>query len=897
MMKKWLKRGIAGTMVTTLLFTTLGLPSSRAAESSEKYNYASALQMSMYFYDANMCGSGISDGLLEWRGDCHLEDQKIPLVPKNKEGYGTNMSQAFIDANKKTLDPDGDGTVNLDGGYHDAGDHVKFGLPQSYSGSTVGWGYYEFRDSYINIGEQEHIETILRQFNDYFLRSTFRDANGDVVAFAYQVGDGTSDHNYWGPPELQTTPRPVWFATEENPASDQCAGAAASLAVNYLNFKETDPDYAEKCLDTAVALYEFAKQYRGTGFSGGFYNSSFDEDEMSWAAVWLNIATGEEQYINDITSKDETGHYTGYLKKIINSTEDDWQNIWVHSWDTVWGGVFAKLAPITNNPDHWYFFRWNIEYWAGIPHEDPNDGTFMASTPAGYKVINTWGSNRYNAAAQMCALVYNKYKPNQEFVDWVKSQMDYILGDNPMDRCYMVGYAENSAKNPHHRAAHGSLTNSMLDPVEEEHTLWGALVGGPDATDTHVDDRTDYVYNEVAIDYNAGFVGALAGIYEIYGAGQEPLKNFPAKEERTSPYYASAKLEQENGERTQVTVKIHNNTCVPPQREDTMKARYYFNISEMQAAGQSIDDVKVEVMYDQASVVDGKATKINGPYAADEENGIYYIELDWSGNSFHGNREIHFGLVPGLDSSWKANWDPTNDWSRQGITKEEAVNNYIPVYVEDKLVNGEEPDTTGTVTTPTTKPVETTAPTKKPSETTTPVETVAPTEKPVVTTTPTQKPNTSSVAVSVVSSDKTPATSGMINTKLELKNTGKEAIDFSKMKIRYYYTNETNKTQEFNCDYASMILSKAPWNLVLSDNVKATFGKVSPAKEGADSYCEISFAGVNSTFDVNQKLSIQGRIVNSDWSNMNQEDDYSYQGDNNILVYYGDEVIFGVEPK
>ena len=54
------------------------------------------------------------------------------------------MSQEFIDANRQYLDPDGDGCVDLTGGWHDAGDHVKFGLPGSYSASTVGWGYYEF---------------------------------------------------------------------------------------------------------------------------------------------------------------------------------------------------------------------------------------------------------------------------------------------------------------------------------------------------------------------------------------------------------------------------------------------------------------------------------------------------------------------------------------------------------------------------------------------------------------------------------------------------------------------------------------------------------------------------------------------------------------------------------
>ena len=52
-------------------------------------------------------------------------------------------------------------------------------------------------------------------------------------------------------------------------------------------------------------------------------------------------------------------------------------------------------------------------------------------------------------------------------------------------------------------------TFASSDP--NPHILYGALVGGPDANDVYVDDRTDYVTNEVACDYNAGFQGALAG--------------------------------------------------------------------------------------------------------------------------------------------------------------------------------------------------------------------------------------------------------------------------------------------------------------------------------------------------------------------------------------------------
>jgi hypothetical protein len=36
------------------------------------------------------------------------------------------------------------------------------------------------------------------------------------------------------------------------------------------------------------------------------------------------------------------------------------------------------------------------------------------------------------------------------------------------------------------------------------------MVGGPDKNDHYKDERNDYVQNEVALDYNAGFQSAVA---------------------------------------------------------------------------------------------------------------------------------------------------------------------------------------------------------------------------------------------------------------------------------------------------------------------------------------------------------------------------------------------------
>ena len=773
-------------------------------------NFAQALQLALCFYDANKCGDEVDDdGYYSWRGNCHVKDANIPLVHMETGGssgkasedsgkgdggasaaeglyVGTNMSDEFIKENIEYLDPDGDGCVNLTGGWHDAGDHVKFGLPGSYSASTVGWGYYEFRDSYIETGLQKHVEDELRWINDYFLKATFLDENDKVVAYCYQVGEGNNDHNYWCAPELQVdgtfvassscaVKRPAYFATTETPASDQCAGASASLAINYLNFKDTDPEYAEECLKYALALYDFAVETHADlgdksltvtslGYDGGFYTSSYDYDELAWAAVWLYYCTENYDYIDDIISVDETvtgemgAHpYTGYMRRIISDTGNCWQNIWVHCWDTIWGGVFAKLAPITNISRDWYIFRWNLEYWSGMTPADAaeaefdvpvtahkyfgqddviwntkitakeiadlpeTDGAWLAKTPAGFAMLNDYGSARYNTAAGMCAMVYAKETGDMTFAEWAKGQMEYILGDNPMGYAYEVGYENSYATFPHHRAAHCSPTQAMDNPeTYQVHTLYGALVGGPDAKDYHHDETKDYIYNEVTDDYNAAFTGALAGLYHYYGAEGKELadknyviedfnmsENKPGAKDDSLGIYVTAGKAQETDAGLQVKLVIHNETTNPPKFESDMRVRYYFNISEQLEAGEDISFIETRIDYDQEkSFTDGKnEAHISEPVKYDD-NGTYYIEISWINCDFYGSRVYQFGLLNKMNpETFDTVWDSTNDYSYSDLISFEddndaaALTDKVTAYVDGELIWGVEPDGTTPKTT------------------------------------------------------------------------------------------------------------------------------------------------------------------------------------------------------
>ncbi len=414
-------------------------------------DYAKLLQYSLYFYDANMCGSDVNSKCgLTWRGNCHTNDE-------------------------------------VQGGFHDAGDHAMFGLPQGFTASTLGWAYYEFPDAFDETGQTEHLQLITDYFCDFFKRST--KLSGDSVTnFLYQKGDGDTDHAYWGPPESQGSRQMFWTS---NGASEIAAQYAAALAANYVNFGNAED------LKYAKALYKFSKQYNQLAPNVNYGSNSL-KDDQAWAAGWLAIATGDSSYKNDAGSFGDVG--------------------WVHGWNDSFLGAACLSGEISGN--------WGAA--TGYISSNANGSNYM--------FLDKWGSARLNCSMQMTALIATKHGKG-DYKNWAKGQMDYILGNNPANTCFVTGFASNSTKNPHHRAASGYTSYEQfnmnnwnpdgdhMSPYSSfgsnSHTLIGALAGGPcDASGSYHDNMGDYICNEVAIDYNAGLVGAAAGLYHFYKTGK-----------------------------------------------------------------------------------------------------------------------------------------------------------------------------------------------------------------------------------------------------------------------------------------------------------------------------------------------------------------------------------------
>ncbi|MEB3295115.1 MAG: glycoside hydrolase family 9 protein [Synechococcales bacterium] len=440
------------------------------------FNYGDALGKSILFYEAQRSGRLPSNRRVTWRGDSALRD-------------GADVG------------------VDLTGGYYDAGDHVKFGLPMAASMTMLSWGVVQYRNAYQQSGQLPYILDAIKWGTDYILK-----AHTKQNEFWGQVGLGDVDHAYWGPPETMTMQRPAFKIDASKPGSDLAGEAAAALASASIAFRSTDVAYADRLLQNAEQLFNFADTYRGKYSdsipdAGKFYNSwSGYMDELSWSAAWLYEATQAAGRPN-ITYLNKAESY--YSQAPIGG--------WTQTWDSKSYGAGVLLAQETGKAN----YKTDVENWLNR-WSDRSGASGIQYTAGGLAWLDQWGSLRYAANTAFLAGIYadTVNNPSQRYSNFSRDQIEYMLGDNPQNRSYMVGFGNNSPKNPHHRASHGSTTNNISSPTNNRFELTGALVGGPSAPrdDAYVDDRSNYITNEVALDYNAGFTGALARLYGQSGA-------------------------------------------------------------------------------------------------------------------------------------------------------------------------------------------------------------------------------------------------------------------------------------------------------------------------------------------------------------------------------------------
>lgn len=685
------KLRIALLGIVGLLIATIATPY-WSARASGAYNYAEVLQKSVYFYEAQRSGALPVSNRVEWRGDSGMNDG-------SDVGY------------------------DLTGGWYDAGDHVKFGFPMASSTTMLAWSVIEYGGAYTSAGQHDEILDNIQWTTDYFLKA-FTDDTAGQYEFYGQIGDGHLDHAWWGSAEVMQMNRPAYKIDTTCPGSDLAGETAAAMAAASIVFRNAgDTAYANQLLTQAEKMYDFADTYRGKYSdcitnAASFYNSwSGYQDEIVWGAIWLHKAKLAEN--------------PSYGGSYLTKAESEYgsmgtQTIWTHNWDDKSYGSRVLLSQLTGNSTYTNITENWLDFWTV-----GNGGSQVNYTPGGLAWLDQWGSLRYAANTAFVAFVYSDWLTATggdatlaaRYHDFAVDQINYMLGDNPNNRSYVVGFGNNPPTKPHHRTAHGTWADSLTIPTDTRHILYGALVGGPDVNDNYTDDRGDYIQNEVATDYNAGFTGAMARMVQEFGG--TPLINFPPPEVRDDEIYLQAAINAQGSNFIEVKTVVVNQSAWPSRMGDNLKFRYYYT-----------DDggtISTQANYNQCN------NAPTGPHLYSGD--IYYIEVDCTGTLIYPGGQQHYKKEVQFRISTTGTWDNSNDWSYTDLgssPQNPPTVTHMTLYADDLLIWGIEPDgtqVTPTITpTPSNTPTPTDTPTAGPSPT--PSNTPTPTNTPTITPTP-----------------------------------------------------------------------------------------------------------------------------------------------------------------
>ena len=297
------------------------------------------------------------------------------------------------------------------------------------------------------------------------------------------------------------------------------ADFAGCLAYASGFYKEADSDFAEKLLAAALKAQTYLFSHDDEFYinppeiTTGGYGDRDVRDERYFALCALYAATGDNNYLNHALK------YREDKKKDIPDPKHPWNCGWQEGfgWPFVSGYGTEILIELAGKEgavpsDLLSEIKTCVIKQAEKYVENCNESAFKYCSRFVF-----WGSNGAICDLAHSMLMAYDFTGRKEFLNAAKAQIDYILGCNPVNYCYVTGAGSKTVIHPHHRpsAASGKVYPGMLSggpcsgllvAYAKEH-----LAGQP-ALKCFADAVPSYSTNEVAIYWNSAFVYILARI-------------------------------------------------------------------------------------------------------------------------------------------------------------------------------------------------------------------------------------------------------------------------------------------------------------------------------------------------------------------------------------------------
>lgn len=440
----------------------------------------------MYLWRCGTAVSGEHNGDTFAHDACHMDDAYLDYVDDSGgKQFGTK-------------------------GWHDAGDYNKYVVN---AGVTVGSMLRAWEDFGPRI---QKIELDIPESNG---------ATPDFLAeikwelewlLTMQASDGSVYHKLstprFGPmnlPERETEKR--YFTPWSSAAT---ADFVAMTAMAARSFQPYEPAFADRCLQAAKKSYDLLQanpeDHRANlqGFSTGAYQTR-DSDDRLWAAAEFWETTGDVDALHDFESRAKTTptltgrRFGGWGRPMRRGVDTDWD------WGNVKNlGLFTYLLSKREGREPELVKETRDSLLAAADGIVETGKAHGYGRPMGQRYY--WGCNGGVARQTMVLQTAFRLSPKPEYRDTALDAINHLFGRNCFGQSFVTGLGFTPPMRPHDRRSAGDKVDAPWP---------GYLVGGanPRAGNWR-DDQEDYQTNEIAINWNAALIYALAGFLDGSGS-------------------------------------------------------------------------------------------------------------------------------------------------------------------------------------------------------------------------------------------------------------------------------------------------------------------------------------------------------------------------------------------
>jgi len=413
-------------------------------------------------------------------------------------------------------------TLDVHGGWYDAGDYGKYVPPAAVTVAQLLLAYEENPDTF-EVGQFAMPGGVSQAEREAGLPDLLAEAKFELEWFErMQRPDGALYHKVAGQqwpgmnvrPAEDTQPRYVFGRSTYGTAM-----GVGAFAMGVRAFRPFDADFADRLLENAVAGYEYLRDNPGADFrsdpgqndGSGAYRQRTDRTERFWAAAELLKTTGEARYAEyvDAELEDQLGSRARHAG---------------------WGdanllGKWAYYTAEAGNEEHRETVAETLTAAA--------DDLVTHVGEQGYNVslgVNDyfWGSNAVALGNGLLCLLADAVESNADYRAAARDQVHYVLGRTPTDRSYVTGSGERAAQNPHSRLAASTGINVPGNVVGGANHDGGdpeldtyLATADPAPAKSYLDVQASYASNEPALDYAAPLVPLLATFTPASAVGVE----------------------------------------------------------------------------------------------------------------------------------------------------------------------------------------------------------------------------------------------------------------------------------------------------------------------------------------------------------------------------------------